>query len=492
MKPILLLFVLGTLWLLYANDITQGLIYDKKNHPMTTLEKPGYLEMVQDPEFETAIRRITNAASNTAIKPAYSTVPAWNADETYLILYQTNNGKHNLYDGTTYAFIKSLPISPTDLEHFAWHPTDPDLLYYPSNKRLYRYHVSAGQNEMVYDFGADNNAGSSFGFGDDPEYGCSWDGNLWGFSDGSNMYAFDLGTKSCSKKNGAQDIQPWPYPSGTGFFHLGDLLDKSLNPQGSLDIENPYDHAGIGMLANGHDVHIGVAYDGSPTGTVVVSDITDGSQRCVVGQPTGYPYPPSGTHISTHIFDHPGFIAVSIVGNHTGATLLDNELLLIDCNADGKVCRVCHHRSWGKDGPQGYWAEPHAVASPSGTRIAFGSDWGGTNTVDTYVAELPAYDANAVLDKKGGTINKAVNLMFAKEGIAVRLKTIHYELPRGGHTKLEVYNATGAKVTTLVNAYLTPGAHTASWDTGRLGSGTYYCRLTQGNLKSTARYVIIY
>ncbi len=74
-----------------------------------------------------------------------------------------------------------------------------------------------------------------------------------------------------------------------------------------------------------------------------------------------------------------------------GQDVLDNELLLADTNT-GEVCRIAHHRSHGGNGPQGYWAEPHASISPSGTRVLFGSDWGGGETVDTYVIELPAYE----------------------------------------------------------------------------------------------------
>jgi hypothetical protein len=40
------------------------------------------------------------------------------------------------------------------------------------------------------------------------------------------------------------------------------------------------------------------------------------------------------------------------------------------------------------EGPWGYWAETHCCISPSGTRILFGSDWGGSDTVDTYVVDL--------------------------------------------------------------------------------------------------------
>ena len=59
---------------------------------------------------------------------------------------------------------------------------------------------------------------------------------------------------------------------------------------------------------------------------------------------------------------------------------------------------MAHHRSWGGEGSVGYWAEPHAVPSPSGSRILFGSDWGNSGTVDAFVAELPAYTGGSGAD----------------------------------------------------------------------------------------------
>jgi len=87
----------------------------------------------------------------------------------------------------------------------------------------------------------------------------------------------------------------------------------------------------------------------------------------------------------------PGWFAVSVVGDPFEACLLCQELLL--ANADtGTVCRVAHHRSFAGEGRWGYFAEPHVVLSPSGTRLLFASDWGNGTSVDTYVVELPAYE----------------------------------------------------------------------------------------------------
>ena len=95
-----------------------GLITDTRAPPMTTLAKPSRLDAAIDPEFGTRIVRVTDVASETGgegIKPVYSTIQAWSADESYLMLYEVGSG-HRLYDGHTYEFIRRLNIDPPDLE----------------------------------------------------------------------------------------------------------------------------------------------------------------------------------------------------------------------------------------------------------------------------------------------------------------------------------------------------------------------------------------
>lgn len=107
-------------------DLCAGLVQDLMDRPMTPLQRPGVGATVVDAEFGTTIRRISAVAAmgaNPVIKPAYSTIAAWNTDETRLILYDVNEG-HLLHDGKTYEFLKKLPIAPPDLEQFYWHGSD--------------------------------------------------------------------------------------------------------------------------------------------------------------------------------------------------------------------------------------------------------------------------------------------------------------------------------------------------------------------------------
>lgn len=59
--------------------------------------------------------------------------------------------------------------------------------------------------------------------------------------------------------------------------------------------------------------------------------------------------------------------------------------------------------------------------------------------------------------------------------------SISYTIPESGDVKLEVFNAVGQKVATLVNSTQNAGTHTVSFDASNLASGVYLYRLTSAN-----------
>ncbi|HEY2946094.1 MAG TPA: hypothetical protein VGN09_26920, partial [Vicinamibacteria bacterium] len=140
----------------------EGRVTDKTAHAMSALAKPRKGESFVDPAFGTFITRITDAdpreGQNAVIKTLYATMPAWNADETLLMLWHREHG-HELYQGDEpYNFIRSLPLqSPTDIEQVLWDPVDPNVLYYPSNynalPRLMEHRVRPTDSDrVVHDF----------------------------------------------------------------------------------------------------------------------------------------------------------------------------------------------------------------------------------------------------------------------------------------------------------------------------------------------------
>ena len=381
-------------------DLCNGLVQDKVAHPMTALAKPARGGAVTDPQFGTRIVRITDAAAQfkaSVAKPAYSTIPAWNADESYLILYVTEGSSagHYLFNGRTYALIRKLDIDPTDIEHFYWSSTDPDVLFYSyasgsSTRQLIRYHVGTDTKDVMYN--VPNVAGSSqVDFGSDPMYS-SWDNDLFGLRrESSSATAFIYRTSS--KVEGpriASDDAPQVCSSGRCYVLNSKVYDSSTNAVIRNLKSAAIEHGDMLMLANGQDVRASNQFDVNPNGTLIAENLTTGVVTEVMGVNTGWPYPPTHTHISGHATRAPGWVAVSVTGNPKGQGVLDSELVLANLNTN-KVCRVGHHRSAGDDGPNGYWAEPHVNISPSGTRLLFGSDWGSGSTVDAYVVELPSY-----------------------------------------------------------------------------------------------------
>lgn len=362
--------------------------------------------------------------------PMYSTIPAWNADESYLILYQSQgfsssglNSAWLLYDGKTYQFIRELDLGAADVEDVYWSSTDPDILYYITdfgvpngnyNPVLVQYNVKTDTKTVLHSFlsklPVNNQNKVDFGH----ILYMNWANSLIGIREIVDGNTYSINTQSYNMATGqdngwnaystASDYQGLQVaPSGKvaiiGSKVVDPVSQKILHTM-STDTE---EHGSLGILANGDDAWISAQFDlsGSQNGNVIVEDLQTGAVTPIIGQANGWGYPPVTTHISTTAFRNQGWVGVSIVGNPTGQGLLDSTLLLANINT-GAVCAAAHTHSNGsappQSGLQGYWAEPHVVISPSGTRLLFGSDWGNgqtlngaTESVDAYVVELPSY-----------------------------------------------------------------------------------------------------
>ncbi|MGM9516202.1 hypothetical protein ACS5PK_18270 [Roseateles sp. DB2] len=379
---------------------------------------PG--EALRDPQFGTTLRRVTDVrgdgrGSHRVVKTLYSTVSAWNADESLLLLYRTDGGpaRHELYDGHSYAFLRALDdIRPVDLEQVYWDTQDPDLLYYSArtDNTLYRYRVSQRRSEAVRVFTAQCGSLELHG-GSDPLFN-DWQSRYFGYACTPNgsLFSYDLLNDRVGRPvNGRLDYgAPQVAPSGQVFLvnendgassgRSATVRDPDMQVLRTLDLASGNEHGALSLRSDGLDTWNAVAFDagpgGSGIGTVVSHVLQTGQWRVLVGPSRGYPYPPSGTHIGATAFHRRALLAVSVKDDQRGDSLLDSELLFIDSdpltNPAASVCRVGHHRSMSDS----YWAEPHPAISPSGTRIAFSSSWGDASrdpVVNVYVLELPGY-----------------------------------------------------------------------------------------------------
>ncbi len=413
-------------------NLCEGQVTHTERVNVKPVAKPPYLKAYKDPAFGTAITRITQSNFGEVRKPAYSTVQAWNADESLMFLYQqtAKGGTHILLDGQTYEFVRKLNVIPSDIEELHWSHTNPDEFFYVSKySRDYgqfkRFSVSKNKSFLIKDFSTLCGArGLPTGGGD--VHMQSWDDDLFGFrcrkdDDSYMMMSYRISTDEVIAKPIGEGTkwEPWtapmPGPSGDRFWFQGATLGLDLETvERKMDMYKHHEHSNVGRTHDGQDALYQTVFNASPNGCggdvwkgighLVEHNLETGECRPIINEDKGYPYTTSGTHVSAQAYNQPGWIAMSSVGygqfkwfsNGRKAPALFSEVYLASTNPDNEVvCRLAQHRSFGKSAEQGdypgYFGEPHATISPSGTRILFGSDWYDSGAVDTYVIELPSF-----------------------------------------------------------------------------------------------------
>lgn len=392
-------------------NLCEGLVTDKASHSLVqaAVSKPAAGQAFVDPNFRTTIRRVTDysAIGKSYVKTMYSTQPAWSKDEKWLLLLASGY-EHVLYDGKTYAFNRNISneINPSDGEQVLWSQSNADELYYAdrTTREFFKYNVVSKVKTRLHDFKtAPTSCTDDLTLGSDPMYG-SWDGKKIGLTCQQKNWVYDMTTDRVYTvvNQKTQDNNPQTAyvvaPSGNKVFlsyldSVFQVRDLDGNILRTVPNVTPHEHASLGKYANGDDAFFGVQFD-AVEGSIVGVNLESGVVKVHVGPATGWPFPPSGTHVSALSIGNPGWVVASSVGGLSGGKLgqgvLENELVYANVDT-GAVCRVGHHRSAADEGPNGYFAEPHPVPSPSGTRIAFSSDWFGTGGAEVYVVELPSY-----------------------------------------------------------------------------------------------------
>lgn len=401
-----------------AVNLCQGLrLNDFRNRPMQNLSRPSPGSAYIDPSFGTRVVRISDATrvNSNIVKTMYSTVQAWNADETRMILYHVGDG-HHLYDGRSYEYISRLNISPADLEQVYWDTGNPDVLRYINRASGVRVQTAGGQVTLRGDELMQYNVRTrryrvvrqldalcpqgNLTAGNDSQ-GLDLQSNVWGLRCANQALSHIRSTNTTHVMNGsAEYMAPQAFPGGRFHYHRGAILNSRLELVRRLDLGNPAEHANLGRTHDGRDAYFAVAFNannqnrcGNGVGSLVMHHADDASCRVLIGPANGYPYTLSGTHVNAMSYRNPGWVVISSIGYTTqGDSLLEQELVLANTDPRSpQVCRVAHHRATGRLGSIGYFAEPHPVLSPTGTRVLFSSDWSNSGQVDVYVVETPAY-----------------------------------------------------------------------------------------------------
>ncbi len=413
-------------------DLCEGLITDLEPQRVKKFARPPYGKRYRDPAFGTTVIRISNSSPNEVYKPAYSTMQAWNADESLLMLYKQSNGdgQHILLDGFSYKPIKALDIVPSDLEEVFWSHTDPNILFYiskvyPTYSDFVKLNVRTDEKTVLRNFTDVCGKNIAPTAGGDPLMQ-SMNDDVFGFrcdtGDNWTMMSYIVSEDKLLTKPLGEGTPydnwsaPLPLPKGNGFWLQGDVVENDLKTvRTQLDMYKHHEHADFGFAFDGREVYFTTAYDPTEKGCddvvyrgvghLIEHDLNTGECRAVIDERDGYPYTTRGTHVSARATRKPGWVAMSSIGydkfdlleSQRKAPPLFSEVYLVDTNPDSeRVCRVAQHRSYSKSAENGdyhpYFGEPHATISPSGTRIIFGSDWYDSGSVDAYVIELPAYN----------------------------------------------------------------------------------------------------
>ena len=416
--------------------LCDGFVTHNKPVLVPKVNKPPHLRLYREPAFGSSVRRITDSQPGEVFKPVYSTVQAWNADESRMVLYRSGGSRdpgHFLLDGHSYKVIRELDIFPSDLEDVFWSHSDPDTLFYSSKAardhgRLYSINVESGSKKLVKDF-ADVCGGELTLAGGDVQMQSLSD-DLFGFRcyDESSTdkhyfavtYRISTGETHRMRMGPGTDWESWSAPNATASGDSVYLQGKTLTVDmksviHTLDMGKVGEHGNIGQTWNGQDALFQVTFDPAPKGCDGDADkgvghlteynLDTGKCRTIISESGGYPYTTSATHISAQAYKKPGWVAISSVGypkqlkfleGKEKATPLFNEIYLVNTDpSNTQVCRLAHHRSTGKlsqnGSYDGYFGEPHITISPSGTRLLYGSDWYDSGSVDSYVIELPDY-----------------------------------------------------------------------------------------------------
>jgi len=69
--------------------------------------------------------------------------------------------------------------------------------------------------------------------------------------------------------------------------------------------------------------------------------------------------------------------------------------------------------------------------------------------------------------------------------------TISYTIPRSGMVSIDVFNMAGQKVDTIVNAPMSAGAHSVTWNASRLAAGMYFYTVKSGNFSRTMKMTLL-
>lgn len=373
------------LWQAHVDDISEQLTAPIINHcegllshnepvAVAPISQSPYMNLYLDPAFNTRNRRITNSQTEQVHRPMTNSADAWNNDESLMVLHRFEKSdptpKFVLMDGNNYQMLGDLNIPAVASDTVFWSQYNPLSVFYVDDHeqagQLKRFDIASGTQEVIADFApicAANGFPATQGVFTKPSLNDELFAYQCGIKNGKSLaVAYEYTSDEFHSLAIGAETQ-WSLmtplqamPEGEGFWLQGVPLTNTLD----INLSSP--HMEALTASNGESISI---FDQQSSNWKALSTMDYGEFENFVKEQ------PAPTYFS--------------------------EIVLVNTenSKQTELCRVAHHRSFGKDAANaGYDAllgETVTTLSPSGSRVLFNSDWYDNGSVDTYAIELPSF-----------------------------------------------------------------------------------------------------
>lgn len=375
------------------------------------LAQPGYLERATDPAFGTTFVRVTEPGRELMARMVchknfcrhrYSSVQAWNADQSLFVLTMGCDDLCFL-DGRTFKPMFVRTVSHT--HDCKWHPRDPEIMICVHAHGIASWVPRTNTWKPLFD---------PQGYGN-LEFG-PYKGNL--SRDGGRIvvrarrtggklvaFAVDLAD---GRKHPDIDLSPLEgenhyasiSPSGR-YIYVAQLTRSGREPAYVFTVDGARvqhwpehhrpGHGDMTLDDDGRDVYVGVSKSEPDEYHVIKRRLDDGAVTSLL--PLG-----EAAHVSARNIEQPGWVVVSFQGSyaHTKAQAYPapyySEILMLKIDGSGELRRIGHARAAVAE----YEAEIHASPSPDGSQIVWSSNWGTPGgPVSDFVTDVLSYRAEA-------------------------------------------------------------------------------------------------
>jgi hypothetical protein len=206
----------------------------------------------------------------------------------------------------------------------------------------------------------------------------------------------------------------------------------------------------------------------------------------------------SGTAVRVDAFNN-----VYLAGTFDGTIDFGGGLLTSAGNQDVFLARLTFngdHVSSARYGDPDKFQIPSSLTSDAAGNVTMSGGFQGTinlggatfigNSLDAFIAQY----AESPTDVR--TPLRHTEALWAAPNPFNPLTVLHFDLAQRGHVRLDIYDVRGARVATLVDRDMHPGAFTSTWrgvdDRGNaVSSGVYYARLSAGVTQTTTKLVLL-